>query len=567
MRSSWFKLFALSIISALSFFLLISSSAEAQLAGFDSGRLMDDIVMSNKDTMSEAQIQSFLKSKNPCNDADFSKLTGHNESSGWFTWTDSKGVQKTAYYNIKDGHFICMADENFDNESAAHIIWQAAQDYNINPQVLIVLLQKEQGLITDTWPNINYQYAAATGYDCPDNGNGCNNANAGFKNQIRKAAALFRQVLDGGWTNYPVGVNYIQYSPNTSCGGNYVDIKNRATSALYRYTPYQPNAAALAAGWRTASCGAYGNRNFYNYFTDWFGPTYYNNFKSLDTPRWMQVKSNGTQKVSVMTGEKVGDILVAGRQIRLIDKVLIYDKWYLRTEFNYKDGGLYGVLLDDLEEIPYQSITPKWVTFIEDGNRSHPASRTSVGDNLVRGTSVKVVDQITIDGNIYYRTEFNHNNNQDVGIHSRFVTDFTAIPLDGARNFCANSSIDILDPLAGQITGSSSNGIYMINKKTLVNGVWYYQADTDNETLKFFSSSSLDDTCYVPFESPRSMRLNQDVVRFNPFTDAKYDTLYKNTVIALTTKIFIDNEWYYRTAYNTKNNIDAVIPASAFSEL
>src|SRR5690606_8182666 len=48
---------------------------------------------------------------------------------------------------------------------------------------------------------------------------------------------------------------------------------------LYNYTPYQPNAAALSAGWGTAPCGAYGNRNFYLYFTGWFGstrnPSYY----------------------------------------------------------------------------------------------------------------------------------------------------------------------------------------------------------------------------------------------------------------------------------------------------
>jgi hypothetical protein len=78
-------------------------------------------------------------------------------------------------------------------------------------------------------------------------------------------------VLDGGWTNYPLGNNYIQYNPNAACGGSVVNIRSLATSALYRYTPYQPNAGALAAGYGTASCGAYGNRNFYLYFEDWFG--------------------------------------------------------------------------------------------------------------------------------------------------------------------------------------------------------------------------------------------------------------------------------------------------------
>lgn len=154
-------------------------------------------------------------------------------------------------------------------ESAAHIIWQAAQDYRINPQVLTVMLQKETSLITDPIPN-NGDYRRAMGYDCPDTA-ACSSRYYGFKNQVRNAAGLLRTVLDGEWTNYPVGNNYIAYNPNVACGGSVVNVRNRATSALYRYTLYQPNAGALAAGYGTAYCGAYGNRNFYLYFLDWFG--------------------------------------------------------------------------------------------------------------------------------------------------------------------------------------------------------------------------------------------------------------------------------------------------------
>jgi len=261
-------IFALTSLAAS--LLLGQHTAKATLSGFSAGNIMSNEVMGNKSTMSESQIQSFLKSKNSCNDRNLDRLTSYNSKEGYI-----KAGSKTFYYNLKDGHFVCMADESFNGESAARIIWRAAQDYDVNPQVLIVLLQKEQALVTDTWPNRNYQYAAATGYDCPDSGSGCNNANAGFKTQVRKAAALFREVLNGGWSNYPVGNNYIQYNPDKSCGGSTVNIKNRATSSLYRYTPYQPNSGALAAGWGEAHCGAYGNRNFYNYFTSWFGDTKY----------------------------------------------------------------------------------------------------------------------------------------------------------------------------------------------------------------------------------------------------------------------------------------------------
>lgn len=235
-----------------------TSKTHAYLNGFDAGNIMSDFVMSNKNTMSEADINNFLHSKNPCNNSDLRKADGY-----WHLG-----------YTVRDGHFVCMADENFGGESAAHIIWQAAQDYNINPQVLIVLLQKEQGLVTDTYPN-HKQYAKATGFACPDNGNGCDPINSGFKNQVRRAAELFRDVLNGGWSNYPAySTQFVQYSPNRACGGANIYIQNRATSALYRYTPYVPNQAALNTGFgKGDGCSAYGNRNFYNYFTDWFGST------------------------------------------------------------------------------------------------------------------------------------------------------------------------------------------------------------------------------------------------------------------------------------------------------
>ena len=239
--------------------LYMSDIAIAHLNGFNAGNIMSDFVMSNKDAMSEGQIQSFLKSKNSCNDRDYNKYKSYT----------AMGYS----YNWKDGHFVCMADESFGGESAAHIIWQAAQDYSINPQVLIVLLQKEQSLVTDTWPN-SRQYQIATGFGCPDTAP-CDTQYYGLKNQIRLAAKLFRDVLDGGWSNYPAySTVYVRYNQNATCGGSNLYIENRATSALYRYTPYQPNAAALAAGTGTIpSCGAYGNRNFYYYFTEWFGDT------------------------------------------------------------------------------------------------------------------------------------------------------------------------------------------------------------------------------------------------------------------------------------------------------
>ena len=52
-------------------------------------------------------------------------------------------------------------------------------------------------------------------------------------------------------------------------------IQNQATANLYIYTPYQPNAAALNNLFGSGDgCSAYGNRNFWRLFSDWFGSTF-----------------------------------------------------------------------------------------------------------------------------------------------------------------------------------------------------------------------------------------------------------------------------------------------------
>ena len=266
----------------------------ANLANFDPGYIISDYQMGNYSSMSEAEIWNFLKQKGNCNDTRI-----------WQTGNNLGYLSESAPYSwhVSDGHYVCLADENFSGESAAHIIWQAAQDYRINPQVLIVLLQKEQGLITDSFPN-SVQYRSATGYGCPDTA-ACSSRYYGFKNQVRNAAALFRTVLDGGWTNYPLGNNYIQYNPNSGCGGSWVNIRSLATSALYRYTPYQPNASALAAGYGAGdSCGSYGNRNFYSYFEDWFGGVNYERDDGSRIKDYYENAGGESGRLGSVVGEK-----------------------------------------------------------------------------------------------------------------------------------------------------------------------------------------------------------------------------------------------------------------------
>ncbi len=243
-----------------------TSAINAAYAGFEAGNIISDYVMSDYNSMDEGTIQAFLKSKAKCDQRPDGNHVSYNQVN---YFSDRLPVS----HHLVDGHYVCMADESFNGESAAHIIYRAAQDYRINPRVLIVLLEKEQGLVTDSFPN-SLQYRSATGYGCPDTA-ACDSEYYGFKNQVRNAAYFFRYILDNGSRYYPVGNNNIKYNPNGNCGSSTVYVKNRATSALYQYTPYQPNSAVLNSNpGVVVSCGAYGNSNFYFYFTRWFGDTH-----------------------------------------------------------------------------------------------------------------------------------------------------------------------------------------------------------------------------------------------------------------------------------------------------
>lgn len=251
-----------SILSAL--ILTTFAGASTANASFNPGRIMDDAVMSDYNSMSTADIQRFLESKVTCDTwgTKPSEFGGGTRAQ----FAASRGWQGPPYH--------CMTTYKENNVSAAQLIYEKSQKYRISPKVLIVLLQKEQGLITDEWP-LQTQYKTATGYGCPDTAP-CDSQYFGLANQLDWAAKMFRAILDNSphwYTPYVLGNNYIQYNPNASCGGSNVYIQNRATQALYNYTPYQPNQATLNAGWGTAHCGAYGNRNFYLYFNSWFGST------------------------------------------------------------------------------------------------------------------------------------------------------------------------------------------------------------------------------------------------------------------------------------------------------
>ncbi len=301
MRKTVIKLLAFLIVASSFSMVPIQNTptAEADHVEFDKNFLIADSLFTDTDSMNAAQIQDWLED---------------NGGSLLANWVDDVDMRRPSD-NCVVHHATGM--------TAAEIIYEAAHQWGaqvydsngcavenaywsdpgysnytletVSPKDLLVLLQKEQSLISangsySSNPNDykdpaccasnEYKLARATGYGVPDSG-GINEKYLGFYNQINWAAwqLRFNYERAGGNTSWDE-VGYITYTgPFTegthkacdSCSaiarsgyytidGSPLYMDNRATASLYYYTPH-------------TYPGYYGNYNFVQFYTHWFGPT------------------------------------------------------------------------------------------------------------------------------------------------------------------------------------------------------------------------------------------------------------------------------------------------------
>lgn len=159
---------------------------------------------------------------------------------------------------------ICLTNFSENGKSSAQIISDAATLYGINPQVLLIIMQVQTGLVSATSPSSTL-FANAMGQ--PNT--------LGFTNQVNAAAQQLSTNMALGDGTFQSGIPQdVPYNIAPACGSAVINFQNEATAALYSYPSlaYQPNAASLAADLGAGdSCSTYGIRNFYIYYNMWFG--------------------------------------------------------------------------------------------------------------------------------------------------------------------------------------------------------------------------------------------------------------------------------------------------------
>ncbi len=239
---------------------------ESIMPGFDPNKLIEDRVFSDTQTFGGPEgIQTFLQSKN-------SVLANTSPD---FIAKLKEPISTLVKQTVEDPQPTLSRQR-----TAAELIWDASKSAGINPQVILVTLNKEQSLITGRQTATPEQLQRALdfsmGFGCPDS-QPCGDIYRGFYSQLfggldtennrylgaaRSLMKSFstpggRGPLFNGTTSHVGDVitldntlgGYAGVLPQQS-----ITLSNAATAALYRYTPHVFN----------------GNYNFWKFFISWF---------------------------------------------------------------------------------------------------------------------------------------------------------------------------------------------------------------------------------------------------------------------------------------------------------
>ncbi len=260
--------------------------------------------------------------------------------------------------------------------TAAQLIWDASQSTGLNPQVILVTMEKEEGLIDQQFSSPQDEQTAidhAMGFNCGD-AVGCWNLFPGFYYQLfgnldssgnrylGAAKSLMKSFSSPGgrgpaYNGTPSQVGQTIILDNTLGGYDgisaqqNVTLADNATAALYRYTPHVFN----------------GNYNFWKFFQEWF--KYPNGT--------LVALAGGADTYVIEDGSKqlVPDFVAQARGLDIASKITISPNEYA----DYPTGAVYAPADNTVIK------TPDGQTYVFINGVKHLASAFVIGQ---RGLSV-----------------------------------------------------------------------------------------------------------------------------------------------------------------------------------
>lgn len=594
MITKYTKYFLLAIFMSISAGggLLINDAAAVTASDWQAGLIIEDSLFYDNNAMSVTEVQSFLNNKvsscdtwgsKPATEKGYPNMT-HAQYAKMVGWPAPPYICLKDYYQVPRSDTIISnynktATRPSGSLSAAQIIKQAADSYGVSPKALLVLLHKESAgpLTVDTWPLLS-QYKPAMGYACPDTAP-CDAEYAGFYNQMMNAAKRIKNYKDNPtwYRHQPFAWNdTVYYNPNLSaCGSSRVYIKSRATAGLYNYTPYQPNAAALNNMYGSGDdCSAYGNRNFWRIYNDWFGSTS-DRFIPLDQKRWLELNQD-TRKIDTTTQKPVDGTLSEGTQIYYVDKIDIDGQWHLRTQIDKERGNTKAIAYSANDNIRSTAITePRYMKLNSDRYKIDPVTgQIDRSTKYPAGIAPRFVEEIVVNGETFYQTETDKSRGSGLYFRRIGVSEVSYEPFSQPRFMELTESVQKLNPATGETNSTNhSGGLHIIfSSKMNINGTWYFRTkhDTDSNTNLAIPASAIRDIAYEDFSTPaKYMSLAKDSKKVDPRTGQYIRNLsserYPQIKIART--ITVNGEQYYQTETDFQRNYDDAIPAQDMEEI
>lgn len=473
----------------------------------------------------------------------------------------------------------------------AEMIVQAGRRFNINPQVLLVTLRKESRLFNLVNPTIDH-YHFAMGYGCPDTGPGfsarCDPRWKGFWRQMEGAAWQFNEyrVNNHRFNFSPGRTHNIQFHPNPACGTQSVFIENMATAALYIYTPYVPNQAALNA-WPGGAppCGAYGNRNFFMMFNQMFGSTWGTTWERMVDPRVMTMSRSGFKTIPGTGLDDGIQWLTEGQVIMFTHRTTLADgDVCLRTEWDVIHNVNLCVRLSRLREYNLQfEMLEGNDRFMRVNARTNKIDMLRLGINrylfhnqvMQAGQLIEFAARATIRGTTVYvtRWDWDHDLRRQAVLAERLTP--TSIYEDIEPVYMRlTSSRQKVHPATGELVGATveADRVMRFPSKTVINGRTYYRTgwDTANDYDLTFPADALSDELFIPMVSPRYMSIRGSAttkLRMPSLEADPTDHLYNGQVVFFSTRINLNGTVLLRTRHDTERNIQKAIRLNQTSDL
>jgi hypothetical protein len=267
--------------------------------------------------------------------------------------------------------------------TAAQLIWDASQSTGLNPQVILVTMEKEEGLVDQQYKTPNAAQTAidhAMGFNCGDNVS-CWNLFPGFYYQLfgnldssgnrylGAAKSLMKSFSTAGgrgpaYNGSVSKVGQVIVLDNTLGGYDNISaqenvtLSDNATAALYRYTPHVFN----------------GNYNFWKFFQAWF--KYPNGT--------LVALAGGADTYVIEDGSKqlIPDFVAQARGLNIAGKVTISPNEYA----DYPTGAVYAPVDNTVIK------TPDGQTYVFLNGVKHPASAFVISQRGLSAASALAVN-------------------------------------------------------------------------------------------------------------------------------------------------------------------------------